>query len=85
VISKLLTASYHSRRQRPCGLGEKPFSMYPAAPSPLISVPEEEKTMAAWISGDWEHGACLGSLQASQEQRHVENNALVLGVSGEEE
>jgi hypothetical protein len=48
-----------------------------------ISVPGGEKTMAVWILGDWEHGACLGSLQASQEQRHVENSALVLGVSRE--
>ena len=35
-----------------------------------------------WVRGswgtDWEHGACLGSLQASQEQRHVENRAPVL-------
>jgi hypothetical protein len=29
VISKLPTASYHSRRQRPCGLGEKPLLHVP--------------------------------------------------------
>ena len=28
------------------------------------------------VSGGWEHGACLGPLQASQRQRHVENSAL---------
>jgi len=57
------------------------LSMCPAAaPSPLPyreTYTGEEKTMAARVSGDWEHGACLGPLQASRRQRHVRNSALL--------
>ena len=91
-LSQSGTASHnHTRRQRPCeeaaaGRRGHTLGLYTPAESlhvPRLSyarhggglspVPDGEKQR---VSGGWEHGACLGPLQASQRQRHVENSAL---------
>ena len=91
-LSQSGTASHnHTRRQRPCeeaaagGRGDT-LGLYTPAESlhvPRLSYARHgvaylpcQTGRKQRVSGGWEHGACLGPLQASQRQRHVENSAL---------